>query len=74
MKNFKTIRRQEINNVYFFDGSLYVSDVDYYLKKKTFYHKYTLGYEMPKWKSFEVDDKVDFLIMENIMKNKKKFI
>ncbi|HTL83229.1 MAG TPA: acylneuraminate cytidylyltransferase family protein [Bacteroidia bacterium] len=64
-------RRQEIDDVFFFEGSLYISKVPSLLKRKTFYHEKTLGYEMPKWKSFEVDDLVDFLIIERLMKAKE---
>ena len=42
-----------------FDGSLYISEVDSLLINKTFYHDRTLGYIMPKWKSFEIDDLFD---------------
>ncbi|MDH4101510.1 MAG: acylneuraminate cytidylyltransferase family protein [Nitrospirota bacterium] len=64
-----SIRRQDVPDVYFFDGSLYISDVAVFLEKKTFYHKRTLGHLTPKWKSFEVDDIVDFICVEAIMKN-----
>lgn len=65
-----TMRRQDLPNVYFFEGSVYVSNVDAYLKKKTFYHDKTLPYIVPEWKSHEVDDYVDFAIIETIMKLK----
>lgn len=68
----KIIRRQDISDLYFLDGSLYVSTVDALLKNKSFYHKKTMGHEMPKWKSFEIDDYLDFIIVSEIMKNKNK--
>jgi CMP-N,N'-diacetyllegionaminic acid synthase len=37
-------------------------------QRRSFYHERTLGYEMPKWKSFEVDDITDFTIIEALMK------
>lgn len=70
--DMKIKRRQEISPLYFFEGSLYVSYIDTLLKLKTFYHAKTLGFEMPKWKSFEIDDFDDFLIIETFMKLKKK--
>jgi N-acylneuraminate cytidylyltransferase/CMP-N,N'-diacetyllegionaminic acid synthase len=60
-------RRQEINNLYFFEGSLYVSYIESFKKRRTFYHNRTLGYEMKKYQSFELDDIVDFKIIEAIM-------
>jgi len=63
------VRRQEIEELYFLEGSLYISDVKTLLEKQTFYHSRTLPYIMPKWKAFEVDDMVDLICIEAIMKN-----
>jgi hypothetical protein len=55
----QTLRRQDLPNVYFFEGSVYVSEVDAYLRKRTFYHDKTMPYIVPEWKSHEVDDYVE---------------
>lgn len=60
-------RRQEIEDLYFFEGSLYISYINAFVNKKSFYHDKTLGYEVPKYKSFEVDDIIDFKIIETLM-------
>lgn len=70
---FKFYRRQDISDLYFFDGSLYISRVDKYLDEKSFYHKRTLPYFFPKWKSFEIDNISDLFLMRSIYKNKKYF-
>ena len=62
-------RRQDVEKLYFFEGSLYISDVKTLFEKQTFYHSRTLPYIMPKWKAFEVDDMVDLICIEAIMKN-----
>lgn len=62
-------RRQEIEELYFFEGSLYISDVISLMEKKSFYHGRTLPYVVPKWKSLEIDDLVDFICVEAILKN-----
>jgi len=67
---FTTKRRQEIEPVYFHEGSVYASSVEAYLRTKAFYHEHTLPYIVPKWKSYEVDDIVDFTVIEAIMKLK----
>ena len=64
------VRRQDLPDVFFFEGSVYVSRVDAYFQKKTFYHDKTLPYIVPEWKSHEVDNLVDFKIIETIMKMK----
>jgi CMP-N,N'-diacetyllegionaminic acid synthase len=69
----KDIRRQLITPVFYPDGNIYLSCTKTFLKFKSFYHKYTYGFEMPKWKSIEIDDKFDFKIAEYIMKIKNIF-
>ena len=54
---------------FFFDGSLYISEINTLMKKKSFYHSRTLGFTFPKWKSLEIDDLVDFLCVEAILNN-----
>lgn len=65
-------RRQEIDDVYFFEGSLYIARASSLRQRRSFYHERTLGYEMPKWKSFEVDDVTDFTIVEALMKARQE--
>lgn len=65
-RNFKTLRRQDISELYFFNGSLYIANVKQYLKNKTFLHKNTLPFIMDKKHSFEVDDLFDLSIIRAI--------
>lgn len=67
-KDFHPIRRQDIKDIYFFEGTIYISKTHSLLEHKNFYHSRTLGYEVPKWKSLEVDDEDDFLMIEAMMK------
>ena len=66
-------RRQDLDEVYFVEGSLYISDVDYFRQKNTFYHDKTIGFILPKWKSIEIDDIFDFIMAEALYLNKDKF-
>uniref|UniRef100_UPI004048122F acylneuraminate cytidylyltransferase family protein n=1 Tax=Algoriphagus sp. TaxID=1872435 RepID=UPI004048122F len=70
--NFKVLRRQEIEELYFYEGSLYISEIKSYREKKNFYHKDTLGYIMPKSKSLEIDDEVDFIMTEALLLARQK--
>lgn len=63
-----SIRRQDIEDVYFFEGTVYISKTDVLLSKKSFYHNNTLAYEVPKYKSLEVDDIYDFIMIEALIK------
>ena len=64
----ESVRRQDLDDLYFREGSLYISKIDALIREKSFYHSKTLPYIVPKWKSFEVDDMVDFVCIEAIMK------
>ena len=66
-KEMKVLRRQDIKDVYFFEGTIYISKTNVLLDKKTFYHENTIGYEVPKYKSLEIDDMDDFVMVEAIM-------
>ena len=61
------LRRQDIDPVFFLDGTLYVSRVDVLRTKRSFYHEDTVAFEVPKWKSLEIDDVDDFIMVEALM-------
>lgn len=60
------IRRQEIEPLFYLDGSLYASTVEALRKQRSFYHEDTLAYEVSKWKALEIDDIDDFEMVEAI--------
>jgi CMP-N,N'-diacetyllegionaminic acid synthase len=62
-------RRQEIETLFFLEGTLYASAVSALKDKKNFYHSRTMGYEVPRWKSLEVDEIMDFICIEAILSN-----
>lgn len=70
-KYSNSIRRQDLDNVYFVDGTVYCSYVDKLIDMKGFYHEDTLGFVIPKWKSLEIDDEDDLIMVEALMKNRK---
>ena len=72
LKNFKDlpINRQELDPVYFFDGSLYISFTDTFREEGEFYHRRTLGIELDSHKSIEIDDEMDFHIAEYLKNGK----
>ena len=64
------LRRQEIEPLFFLVGTLYASRIDVLKAKRSFYHEDTIAYEVPKWKSLEIDDLDDFLMVEALAKHK----
>ncbi len=61
------ITRQKVTDVYYPDGSIYISNVNDLIKKKTFYHDKTMGYIFPKYKNIEIDDIYDFKFVESLL-------
>jgi len=74
-KKFFDGPRQKLDKIFFYSGNLYLSKVSTFIKKKTFYHKKTKAIVSSKAKSLEIDDELDFFLVEKIMKfyNKKKW-
>lgn len=66
------LRRQEIEPMFYLDGSIYASNVETLRQWRSFYHEDTAAYEVPKWKSFEIDDIEDFEIVEALASYKKR--
>ena len=63
-------RRQDTEPLYSLDGSLYISTVEAIRRERGFCHARTLPFITPRWKSFEVDDLVDFICIEAILANR----
>ena len=67
-KKMKSLRRQDLSKVFYPEGTIYGSSVEAFRKHKSFYHSRTYGYVVPKWKSLEIDDIYDFIMVEALMK------
>lgn len=65
-------RRQDISSVFFLEGSIYISRTKSLREFKTFYQDRTIAFEFPKWKTFEIDDFTDFLIVEKLLQNESR--
>ena len=70
-KNRFIPRRQMLENFFYPDGSIYISEVNLLMKSKTFYNQETHAIIFPDWKAFEIDDINDFIFVENLFKIKK---
>ncbi len=64
-------RRQDNNKVYFPYGVLYMIKTTTLYKERTFYPKKLMPYLIERWQNYEIDDGLDFFIVENIMKKYK---
>lgn len=66
--------RQDLDPAFHLDGSFYISTVDAILTRRTFCHDKTLGIETEKSKAYEVDDLIDFVCIEAILKHRSNSI
>ena len=62
-------RQQKKQKLYYLDGTITLSWVDKLIEHRGFYHDKTLGMIVPKWKSTDIDDLVDWYQAEGIIKN-----
>lgn len=72
--NLEVHQRQQVDKAYFPYGVIYISKVPEYRINKTFYTTQTIPYFIERWQNYEIDDKLDFDIVEHIMKNKLEVI
>ena len=60
--------RQEQPETYAINGAVYVANVKYFLERRSFICPETIGYIMPRSRSIDIDDDMDFLIAKALMK------
>ena len=70
-KKFYTTRRQDMPKNYFIDGSLYITKIKTLMESKSFIQKKTTFIKMKKYKTFQIDDEIDFEIVKFLMKKFK---
>tara|TARA_B100001750_G_C15491668_1_gene591653 strand:- start:987 stop:1673 length:687 start_codon:yes stop_codon:yes gene_type:complete len=61
--------RQELPLVYALNGSVFVAMIDWYIVNKTFLGKKTISFIIPNKRSIDIDNDIDFVIAEALMKN-----
>ena len=61
-------RRQKLSDLYFIEGSLYLSKIKSLFLNSSFIPKKTIPFIIPKYKSLEIDDKIDLLIYKSLIK------
>jgi CMP-N,N'-diacetyllegionaminic acid synthase len=69
-KSETVLRRQDLQEVYFPYGVIYLSKTDKLRELKTFYQERTLPYFIDRWQNYEVDDIFDLVCIEGILKYK----
>ncbi|MFK7836499.1 MAG: hypothetical protein AB8B60_09780 [Sulfitobacter sp.] len=71
--SFDTLpRRQDLDPVFALDGSFYISTVNALRQTRSFYHDATIGVPTDRFQALEIDDLVDFLCVEAVMKHRSE--
>lgn len=65
----KNTRRQDVPESYILNGAIYVAKTEAILKHRSFIHKDTIGFYMPRNRSVDVDAELDFVIAEYLLHN-----
>ena len=63
--------RQLLNQYYRINGAIYIIRNDYFKQSAELYGKNSYAYIMPKERSVDIDDEMDFIIAQALMKQKK---
>ncbi len=67
-KNFQK-RSQDFPKLYVPNGAVFVSTPEFVLKNKSFYSQKSMPYIMPKERGIDIDEEIDFIMTEHILKN-----
>ena len=62
------MRRQELPEIYRPNGSIYITSLSNLNKNKEFYCDYIIPYIMPVERSIDIDEEIDFMIAEQLIK------
>ncbi len=61
--------RQDHPKVYVVNGAIYIADCTWLLNKRIFRSRETLAYVMPRERSIDIDDEIDLLLVESLIKS-----
>lgn len=71
-KRNNTIRRQDANKYYRFNGAIYLSRVNNLIKNGNIYNSKCYAYIMNKRNSVDIDDEIDFRVAEILIRDLNK--
>ena len=68
-KEIMNKNRQELPVFYRLNGAIYLAYCNYIKERKSFFVKETFAYIMPRERSIDIDDEIDFELAEILIKN-----
>lgn len=60
-------RRQDLPKIYALNGAVYVANINFLKKEKSFVTQHTIAYIMDNERSIDIDTELDFLICEKLL-------
>ena len=60
-------RRQDAEKIYYPNGAVYVARTQWLLKEKRFISDGTVGYELPKERSLDIDTPLDLVVLKTLI-------
>lgn len=63
-------QRQMLPEIYFPYGVVYISKINSFKERETFYQERTIPFYIERWQNYEIDDYYDLLCIEAILKSK----
>ncbi len=66
-ERYLNMRRQDLPLVYIPTGAIYIAQVKWFLKNRSFYGSSTLGFFIPQERSLDIDSELDFKLFEAII-------
>lgn len=70
-EGFTVLRRQDLAEQYYLDGTIYIAKISELLSTRSFITSNTIGFKIPKWKAPEIDDIWDFIYVAALMQHLK---
>ena len=70
-KNLKNRRSQDLQKYYRLNGAIYLTKVEQFLKEGVFMAGNSVAHIMDSYNSIDIDTKLDFMIAETILRDKK---
>lgn len=66
-EKYLNMRRQDLPNIYMPTGAMYIAQIHWFLKNRSFYSSSTKGYNIPVERSLDIDSELDFNQLEVIL-------
>ena len=64
-----SLRRQDLPPAFTLNGAIYIADISWLVESRSFISPETVGYEMPKSRSVDIDEEIDLKVAEQVLRS-----